>query len=70
MALNKACLGAVFISLPRAPLGNWNGFLTNDSLRQGATMRSTSAAGCTVVNPAPTPQPGRPLSTFRIGYMK
>jgi acetyl esterase/lipase len=51
MALNKACRDAVFISLPRAPHGPWNGFLTDDALREGATMRSTSADGCAVVDP-------------------
>ena len=53
MALNKACLDAVFISLPKAGHGPWNGFLTDDAIREAATMRSTSAAGCTVANPAP-----------------
>ena len=53
MALNKACHEAVFISLPKAPHGNWNGFLTNVALRESATMRSTSAADCSVVNPTP-----------------
>jgi len=37
MALNKACRDAVFISLPKAPHGNWNGFLTDASLREAAT---------------------------------
>jgi acetyl esterase/lipase len=54
MALNKACRDAVFISLPKAPHGGWNAFLTDDGLREAATMRSTSAAGCTVVNPTPS----------------
>ena len=53
MALNKACKEAVFISLPKAPHGNWNGFLTDDALREAATRRSTSAAGCAVVHPTP-----------------
>jgi acetyl esterase/lipase len=53
MALNKACKDAVFISLPKAPHGNWNGFLTDDALREAATIRSTSASGCAVVNPTP-----------------
>jgi acetyl esterase/lipase len=53
MALNKACHDAVFISLPRAPHGNWNGFLTSDPLREAATIRSTQSAGCTVANPTP-----------------
>ena len=45
MALNKACLDAVFISLPKAGHGPWNGFLTDDAIREAATMRSTSRAG-------------------------
>ncbi len=53
MALNKACREAVFISLPVARHGNWYGFLTDDALRAGSTMRSTSAEGCAVVNPVP-----------------
>lgn len=53
MALNKACQDAIFISLPRAPHGNFNGFLTDDTLREAAIMRSTSAAGCAIVNPTP-----------------
>jgi len=59
MALNKACRDAVFISLPRAPHGNWNGFLTDDALREAATMRSTSAAGCTATHRRPTRRRGR-----------
>jgi dienelactone hydrolase len=51
MALNKACKDAIFISLPKAPHGNWNGFLTDDGLREGSTMRSTVSAGCEVTNP-------------------
>jgi acetyl esterase/lipase len=53
MALNKACLDAVFISLPRAGHGPWNGFLTDDAIREAATMRATASAGCAVTNPAP-----------------
>jgi acetyl esterase/lipase len=53
MALNKACRDAVFISLPTAPHGNWVGFLTDDALREAATIVSTSSAGCTVTNPTP-----------------
>ena len=41
MALNKACLDSVFVSLPKAGHGPWNGFLTNDATREAATMRST-----------------------------
>ena len=51
MALNKACRDAVFVSLPKAGHGPWNGFLTNDAIREGATRRSTTSAGCTVSNP-------------------
>ena len=53
MALNKACHGATFISLPTAGHGPWNAFLTNDETRAAATRRSTAADGCTVANPAP-----------------
>ena len=53
MALNKACLDAVFISLPKAGHGPWNGFLTDDAIREAATMRGTASAGCAVTNPAP-----------------
>ena len=53
MALNKACLESVFISLPKAGHGPWNGFLTDDAIREAATIRSTSAAGCSVTNPTP-----------------
>ena len=53
MALNKACKDATFISLPKAPHGNWSAFLTSDTLREAATMRSTSASGCVVTNPVP-----------------
>jgi acetyl esterase/lipase len=53
MALNKACREAVFVSLPKAGHGPWPRFLTDDAVREGATRRSTTAAGCTVSNPAP-----------------
>ena len=53
MALNKACRDAIFISLPRASHGPWTGFLTDDAAREGATLRSTTASGCVVANPAP-----------------
>jgi acetyl esterase/lipase len=53
MALNKACKEAVFISLPKAGHGPWNGFLTNDAIREAATMRTTVSAGCAVTNPTP-----------------
>ena len=53
MALNKACVAAVFISLPKAGHGPVNAFLTDDAVREAATMRSTSAAGCAVTNPTP-----------------
>ena len=51
MALNKACHDAIFLSFPKAGHGVWNGFFTDDAIREGATMRSTSSAGCTVTNP-------------------
>ena len=53
MALNQACLESVFISLPKAGHGPWNGFLTDDAMREAATIRTTSAAGCAVATPTP-----------------
>ena len=70
MALNKACKEAIFISLPKAPHGNWNGFLTDDSLREAATIRSTSAAGCTVNNPMPYTPTWKTVIDFLDKYMK
>ena len=70
MALNKACKDAIFISLPKAPHGNWNGFLTNDALREAATMRSTSANGCAVTNPAPYTPTWQSVIQFLDGLMK
>jgi acetyl esterase/lipase len=70
MALNKACKDAIFISLPKAPHGNWTGFLTDDSLREAATMRSTSSAGCTVVNPTPYTPSWKTVIDFLDKYMK
>ena len=70
MALNKACKEAVFISLPKARHGNANGFLTDDALREAATMRSTSAAGCSVVNPTPHTPTWETVVAFLDKYMK
>jgi acetyl esterase/lipase len=52
-ALKKACDEAAFISLPKAGHGPFDAFLTSDTIREGATIRSTSAAGCKVTNPTP-----------------
>jgi len=70
MALNKACHDAIFISLPKAPHGNWNGFLTDDALREAATMRSTSAAGCKVTNPTPYTPTWKTVIEFLDRYLK
>jgi len=52
-ALNKACHDAVFISLPLAGHGPALAFLTNENLHAAATIRSTTAEGCTIENPRP-----------------
>jgi acetyl esterase/lipase len=70
MALNKACKDAVFISLPKAPHGNWNGFLTDDAIREAATVRATSSAGCTVSNPMPYTPTWKTVIDFLDKYMK
>jgi acetyl esterase/lipase len=69
MALNKACKESIFISLPKAPHGNWNGFLTSDSLREAATMRSTSS-DCSVVNPTPYTPTWKTVIDFLDKYLK
>jgi acetyl esterase/lipase len=53
MALNKACREAAFISLPKAGHGPWNAFLTDDAVREAATIRTTSAGNCAVTTPTP-----------------
>jgi acetyl esterase/lipase len=70
MALNKACRDAVFISLPKAPHGNWTGFLTDATLAEAATIRSTSAHGCTVVNPSPVAPTWKTVIDFLDAHMK
>jgi acetyl esterase/lipase len=70
MALNKACADAVFISLPKAGHGPWNDFLTNDGVREGATMRSTTAAGCTITNPTPYTPSWQTVIDFLDKYMR
>lgn len=70
MALNKACKDAVFISLPRARHGNWNGFLTDDAMREAAVMRSTASAGCAVGNPAPYTPTRQTVIDFLNRYLK
>jgi acetyl esterase/lipase len=70
MALNKACLESVFISLPRAGHGPWNGFLTDDKIREAATGRSTSAAGCTVSNPTPFTPSWKTVIEFLDKHLK
>lgn len=70
MALNKACREAVFVSLPKAGHGPWTGFLSDDALREGATLRSTSAAGCSVSNPAPYTPTWQTIIDFLDKHMK
>jgi acetyl esterase/lipase len=70
MALNKACKESIFISLPKAPHGNWNGFLTDDALREAATMRSTSAGCATVVNPTPATPTWQTVIDFLDKHVK
>jgi acetyl esterase/lipase len=52
-ALNKICHDAVFISLPRAVHGPAPAFLTDDRVREAATIRSTRAQGCVSKPPEP-----------------
>lgn len=50
-ALNKACHDAVFYSLPLAGHGPAPAFLTDNAIREGATIRSTAATECKVKPP-------------------
>jgi acetyl esterase/lipase len=70
MALNKMCLESVFISLPKAGHGPWNGFLTDDAIRTAATMRSTSANGCVVVNATPYTPTWKTVVEFLDKHLK
>lgn len=70
MALNKACREATFISLPKAGHGPWNGFLTNDAIREGATIRSTSAEGCVVANPTSVTPTWKTVTDFLDKHLK
>lgn len=70
MALNKACANAVFITLPKAGHGPVAGFLTDDALREAATMRSTSATGCTVTNPVPYRLTWKTVTAFFDQYLR
>jgi acetyl esterase/lipase len=47
-ALKKSCDEAMFISLPNGGHGQQIEFLTGDAVREGATLRSTSAGDCKV----------------------
>jgi acetyl esterase/lipase len=70
VALNKACRDAVFISLPKASHGPWAGFLTDDAVREGATLRSTDATGCVVANPAPFTPTWQTLIAFLDEHLR
>jgi acetyl esterase/lipase len=70
MALNKACRDAVFVSLPKAPHGGWDAFLTDDALREAATLRSTSSVGCAVTNPKPYLPTWKTVVDFLDKYLK
>ena len=70
MALNKGCREATFISLPKAGHGPWNSFLTDDAIRDAATIRTTSAAGCAVTNPTPYTPTWQTIIDFLDKHLK
>jgi acetyl esterase/lipase len=69
MALNKACADAVFISLPKAGHGPVRAFLTDNAVREAATIRSTTAA-CTVTNPTPYVPTWNTITEFLDRHMR
>ncbi len=70
MAFNKACLESVFISLPKAGHGPWSGFLTDDAIREAATIRSTSAESCEVATPTPSTPTWKTVIAFLDTHVK
>jgi acetyl esterase/lipase len=70
MALNKACKDAVFVSLPKGEHGPSRAFLSDDAVREAATIRSTSSAGCVVQNPKPYTPSWRTILEFLDRSMK
>ena len=70
MALNKGCREAIFISLPKAGHGPWNSFLTDDAIRDAATIRTTSVAGCAITNPTPYTPTWQTIIDFLDKHLK
>jgi acetyl esterase/lipase len=70
MTLNKACRDATFISLPRAGHGPWRTFLTDDGVREAATMRTTRATDCAVTPPTPYTPTWQTVVDFLDGHVK
>jgi acetyl esterase/lipase len=70
MALNKACHDATFISLPKAGHGPWNAFLTDDAVREAATVQTTRAEDCTVTTPTPYTPTWRTVVDFLDTHVK
>jgi hypothetical protein len=48
----------------------WSGFLTNDAVREAATVRSTAASGCAVVNPTPYTPTWNTVLEFLARHLK
>jgi acetyl esterase/lipase len=70
MALNKACREAAFISLPKAGHGPWQAFLTDDAVREAATVRTTAAATCAITTPKPFTPTWQTVIDFLDTYVK
>jgi dienelactone hydrolase len=70
MALKRPVRTLSPSAFPKPPHGNWNGFLTDDALREAATIRSTSADGCTMSNPMPCTLTWKTVIDFLDKHMK
>jgi acetyl esterase/lipase len=70
MALNKACREAAFASLPKAGHGPWQAFLTDDAVREAATIRTTRAADCAVTPPTPSTPTWQTVIDFLETHLK
>jgi acetyl esterase/lipase len=70
MTLNKACRDAAFISLPKAGHGPWQAFLTDDGVREAATIRTTAAANCVITTPTPFTPTWQTVLDFLDSHVK
>jgi acetyl esterase/lipase len=70
MALQKACHDAIFVSLPLAGHGPPWGFLEDEKVHAGASVRSTRGAGCQIATPQLATPDWKMLIDFLNAHLK